>query len=155
MLGVFTKRIFKVNLIDIGQGAQPRENIGKLFFFVCQIVSGQSRRQFADFLDEPKKSGRRTPLAIPPAVMGFDSLLELAYVHLGASKTTAKSVNQLAETGLVVNIANFLGGLGADIFHFDGKGLLAGLFGQMEMTHQRAINGLDDLQHGDPFGRTG
>src|SRR3989442_61381 len=66
----------QIDVIDVGQSAEPGEDIGEFFLKIIAIIAMQGGGQFAHLFDEPEESARRAALAVGLLVAGGDVLLE-------------------------------------------------------------------------------
>jgi hypothetical protein len=80
---VFFDGFVEINVVDVGEGAEPGEDVADFFFFVELVVSGQGGCKFAYFFYEPEEGCGCAALAIAFFIGFADELLELFDGHVG------------------------------------------------------------------------
>jgi len=80
-IGVFFEGGFEVNVVDVGEGAEPGEDVGEFFDFVGVVVAGEGGGEFADFFDEPEEGSGGAALSVALFVLVADELLKFFDSH--------------------------------------------------------------------------
>ena len=73
----------EVDAVDVGEGAEPGEDVGEFFFLVGVVVGVHGAGEFADFFHEPAEGGPDAAFGVALAVACFDVLLDFVDGHGG------------------------------------------------------------------------
>ena len=88
--------LFQIDAVDVGEGAEPGEDVGEFFFAVFLIGGVEGGGEFADFLHEPAEGGPCAAFGVAVAIAGEDVFLEFVDGHgvlpLGVLLNSSSSV---------------------------------------------------------------
>ena len=80
-MAIFVDGLFEVHAVDVGEGAEPGEDVAELLDLVVLVAAGQGGGQLADLLDKPEKGGGGAALAVAVFVHVANKLLEFLDGH--------------------------------------------------------------------------
>ena len=78
---VFLDGLFEIDIIDVGQGTKPGEDVAKLFYLVVMVVACQGGGKLPNLLDKPEECGRSATPAITLTVLFTDNFLKFLDCH--------------------------------------------------------------------------
>jgi hypothetical protein len=98
----------EIDFVDVGQCAEPGDDIREFFFEIFAVVAVESRGQLTDFFDEPEKCFGRSALAVNLGVAVEDVLLERGNRegfgwHSSLSRILIDSTAEKKGTSLIIN----------------------------------------------------
>ncbi len=86
--GVFVECYGEIDVVDVGQRAEPGHDVGEFFdeifaiaFAACLVSEGGG--EFADFFHEPEEGAGRAACGVGGVILVADEFLELADGEIG------------------------------------------------------------------------